>query len=501
MDKNSETIKKFISEIAPIANQLGLEGIDLDAIAREVVLNSEHAFLRARPPVIAVTGITHTGKSTLINTMFGQKRLKEGLTADTSDRIVKIRFASGLMIYDTPGAGGLNSVYENRTRAFLGLKQLGTDINGKPLEPIEKIETIDALTYDPLTNSPVQLLRHEDFAKPDLFIFIVDIKAGTLRRDDVQFFREVAELGPSVMVVVNKIDELDESAINQSLIFVRETLSRDAIPVSAKNNTNVDKLVSQMILRLPKNCIDVVSETIDKDYKNLVRKQLIKAHSLATAIKIAQSLAEGQVSKLSSEFVPSILGLYLWTLNQYQFSQEKLKESGANFFDMASSVEGKIKSGKNLKTEVGLLTLAGTVVGAGIALATGGIAIPVLISVGVGSATGLSMAGLISVLRGLYKHSKLIDMNREANELNKVIKTSNPSETAASIYAFGEALSVCCSVLESNPHGKRPNFYEIFDEEYRKIRTVFRPFNDKFKGNDDTQSELLLNSLFEKVTT
>ncbi|HAT14745.1 MAG TPA: hypothetical protein DCS91_15260 [Microcoleaceae bacterium UBA11344] len=234
---NQENLRnQFERIIGKLVEKLNLTECDVAELANIALLQS-NAFLRARSPCIAVTGITHTGKSSLINAIFGEKKSEEGLTADTTSAVVKIKFKSGMEIYDTPGAGGAEVRWENITRAYLGLKQLDKDLDDRLLLPVSRIPTIDADNYNPRTDSPKALKTHEEFEKPDVFLFVVDIKSGTLKRDDIKFFREVA-IGKPV-VVVNKIDESDSNTRQASLDFIKRHLSQQAVTVSAKTGFNI----------------------------------------------------------------------------------------------------------------------------------------------------------------------------------------------------------------------------------------------------------------------
>jgi len=200
--------------------QANMREIDIEILAHEVLINS-NAFLRSRPPVVVVTGITHTGKSSLINALFREKRVREGLTSDTSDIITKIQFRSGMIIYDTPGAGGLRIDYENRTRGFLGLKQIEKDLDGTSLQTVIKIPIADAHNFDPVVGEPIVYKEFIDLEKPDLFIFVVSIKAS-LRGDDRKFFLEVAKLGCPVIVILNQIDGETPERVKSNLTVPKD---------------------------------------------------------------------------------------------------------------------------------------------------------------------------------------------------------------------------------------------------------------------------------------
>lgn len=493
---NQEKLKnEFERIIGKLAKHLNLTKCDEAELANIALLES-NAFLRARSPYIAVTGITHTGKSSLINAIFGEKKSEEGLTADTTSAVVKIKFKSGMEIYDTPGAGGVEVEWENITRAYLGLKQLDKDLDDNPLPPVSLIPTIDADNYDPTTDGPKALKRYEEFEKPDIFLFVVDIKSGTLKRDDISFFREVAKIGKPVIVVVNKIDEADSKTLQASLDLIKKHLSRQAVPVSAKTGTNIKELLTRIIKNLPSECYKVICDTVNSEYEKLVRHQQIIVHSVATAVKTARLVGgKGQTEQLY-QILANVLGLYLWIVDQYSLSERKLQRAGISLDDLSQIGNSKLKSTKFLEVSPsqGSLILGSSLVGFTMGtLASGGLLIPVSI----GAFSGCYLPSAILILQELLKRLPIEKMKLEAEAINQFIRMANRYQTAASVLAFGQSVRKCCDSL-SESDSANVDFLQIFPQEYERALEELKPFSEALNTNSRDEKDLI-REIFENI--
>ena len=496
--KNEETIRKeFNKRFGETLKTLNLTAkIDETALA-EIALLDSNAFLRARPPYIAVTGITHTGKSSLINALFGEKKTEEGLTADTTSVVVKIQFKSGMLIYDTPGGGGVEVELENITRAYLGLPQLAQDLYGNDLEPILELPTIDADNYDPVTDSPKAFKRHEEFEKPDVFIFVVDIKAGGLKRDDIVFFRAVASLGRPVIVVVNKIDGVDDNAVQASLARIKKHLSRQAIPVSAKTGQNIKELVTQIIKNLPPNCSQVLGETVNREYRKLVRYQTINIYSIATAVKTARLVGVRGNTDDFYQIVANVLGLYLWILDQYSLSEKHLEIAGITFSDLSNLVESKPNSTEvwNVGSGKSTLILGSAALGLAIgSIASAGLVIPI----GIGASVGWCLPSGILILKESLKCLRISKLESESEIIKQFISTANRYNTAASILAFGQSIRKSCDNLE-NQEISKVNFSQLFQQESERISEALNPFAKDLNQVKPHNEDSLIRTIFSNI--
>lgn len=473
--KNEETIRKEFSKLfGEISKKLNLWTTIDETLLAQIALLDSNAFLRARPPYIAVTGITHTGKSSLINALFGEKKTEEGLTADTTSALVKIRFKSGMLIYDTPGAGGVEVELENITRAYLGLPQLAQGLSGKDLEPILELPTIDADNYDPVTDSPKAFKRHEEFEKPDVFIFVVDIKAGTLKRDDIVFFKAVAEIGKPVILVVNKIEGVDDNAVQDSLDRIKKHLTRQAIPVSAKTGQNIKELVTQIIKNLPPDCSQVLGYTVNREYQKLVRHQKISIYSIATAIKTARLVGVQGNTDDFYQIVANVLGLYLWILDQYSLSEKQLQSAGITFSSLSHLVESKqnLVEVWNVGSGKSTLILGSSVLGLAIgSIASAGLLIPI----GIGASLGWYLPSGILILKEILKRRPISNLKAESEIIKQLISTANRYDTAVSILAFGQAVRKSCDILE-NPETSSVSFSQLFQQECERVSEALKPF-------------------------
>jgi len=164
---------------------------------------------------VAIVGRPNVGKSTLLNRMLGQKLAITSHKAQTTRHSilgVKTTEQGQILFVDTPGiherGGSALNRYLNRTaRAAI--------------------------------------------ADVDLVLLLVEALRFT--HEDELALRAVAEAGPSVIAVVNKVDRLrDKTALLPFLQRLSERHSFDAmVPVSAKSGEQLDALEQAIMARLP----------------------------------------------------------------------------------------------------------------------------------------------------------------------------------------------------------------------------------------------------------
>jgi GTP-binding protein Era len=213
-----------------------------------------------RSGMVAVVGRPNVGKSTLVNTLVGQKvAIVSDRSQTTRSDIRAVWNAPGAQVVftDTPGF--------HKPRTLLGARL--NDLVGDAVDGV------------------------------DVVLHVVDAAAGVGRGDAFVYERHVRNAGVPAFCVVNKIDavrrhdEVPQLAAAQSLGEYEEI-----VPVSARSGDGVDVLREQILTRMPEGPPlfpdrTVTDQPLEARLADLVREQALAGareelpHSIAVVVE------------------------------------------------------------------------------------------------------------------------------------------------------------------------------------------------------------------------
>jgi len=163
---------------------------------------------------VTIFGRANTGKSTLLNSMLGNKlSITSNKPQTTRNKITGIlnRDDSQIIFIDTPGIGAAKGVMGNN---------------------------LVRIAYGSLNSA-------------DIILVIIDALAG-ITREDEKILSRTTDTGAIVYLVINKIDLIGK----QNILLMIESMKKykhikEFIPVSAKKGTNLERLIACVSNDLP----------------------------------------------------------------------------------------------------------------------------------------------------------------------------------------------------------------------------------------------------------
>jgi small GTP-binding protein len=207
---------------------------------------------RTGPPAFIIVGKTGSGKTTLLNSLFGYDVGKTGTTSDVTKGVTRyVLPRTGVTIFDTPGAGGLDEDAEDSMRRFL---QLTVSPSKRTLIPADVV---------------IFLFSHERIARFDLeFFSLVD-----------------AVYGPKVLVVKNYKADASEDDNVRNAETIEARCGRKPISVDAKSGEGINELIREILRFLPSDRLISFNESL------LVHRQRAGAMARTFALKYASQAA------------------------------------------------------------------------------------------------------------------------------------------------------------------------------------------------------------------
>lgn len=260
--QNIEEFKRFGSfKVVPVS---AISGKNTGDLLDEIT--SELKTVKAKPASglidrenfinLAIIGRPNVGKSTLLNTIIGEKRAVVSSVAGTTRDVLDVVFDHGgkkIKIHDTAGLRRRGKIVKDTIESFAALR-----------------------TARAIKNS-------------DIVILMVDGSEG-LVAGDVHILGQAKEIGKGVILVVNKIDLIKttrEEFMGQMLAELQTKLNFipyvPVVFISATNGENLKPLLSQ-IIKVDQNRKTVISQNDLDDILEHVKNsnfQLQYAKSLA----------------------------------------------------------------------------------------------------------------------------------------------------------------------------------------------------------------------------
>ena len=167
-----------------------------------------------RSGFVAILGRPNVGKSTLLNTLLGEKiAIVSPRPQTTRNRIMGIKTMpqGQLLLLDTPGI--------HRARSLLNRRMV--DVAKRSLGDVEAV------------------------------VWVVDAQGG-IRGDDRDIAGILAGSRHETLIALNKIDAVSKGRLLPVMAGLAELLpERDIVPISARTGENVPLLVDEVLKRLP----------------------------------------------------------------------------------------------------------------------------------------------------------------------------------------------------------------------------------------------------------
>ena len=221
---------------------------------------------------VTIIGRPNVGKSTLLNTILGQKIVIATDKAQTTRKRIKgiLTNDEGQIVFvDTPGVH-------------------------KPLNKLGEF-----------------LLDEAKIAVPDadLILFLVD-GSEPAGKGDKWIAKNLLQSGIPIIIVMNKVDKIKKQEKVEANLLTYKTLFDENLPlvrVSAKTGRNIDTLLKNIFKKLPDGEImypeDVVTEETMRDVtEEIIREKILLNTSdeipHAVAVKVDKYLEEDEIDKI-----------------------------------------------------------------------------------------------------------------------------------------------------------------------------------------------------------
>jgi small GTP-binding protein len=278
-----ETERDLFSKLLVVLSRAEITPGDLDTLHRSITQLDE-LFL------LVVVGEFNSGKSAFINALLGQQLLEEGVTP-TTHQIYVLRFGHELR--------------QEIREACLVTCSL-------PVPLLQEINIVDTPGTNAVIREHEQITR--DFVpRSDLVLFVTSADRP-FTESERAFLERIQQWGKKVILVVNKIDILnDDKAVQAVVDYVRENGYRvlgfapEVFPVSSRlalqSKTSTKKAAALETWRLSRFELleKYILETLDE--KNRIRLKLLSP--LGVAERIARrytAVIEDRLATLADDF-------------------------------------------------------------------------------------------------------------------------------------------------------------------------------------------------------
>ena len=193
----------------------------------------------------AIIGRTNVGKSTLINSLVGEKvaiTTYKNQTTRTAIKAIINRENSQIIFIDTPG------IHKPKTK--LGETMLETAWNA--------------------------------ISSVDITLFVVEATSNTIGKGDRIILDKLKELNPKTILIINKMDLVEKEKLLQIIeMYSKEYDFKEIIPISAMNSENTNTILEQIEKYLPEGLKyyeddEYTDQTVRQLAEEIIREKALK---------------------------------------------------------------------------------------------------------------------------------------------------------------------------------------------------------------------------------
>lgn len=193
---------------------------------------------------VSIIGRTNVGKSTLINSLIGEKIAITANKSQTTRTVIKAIINnknSQIIFTDTPG------IHKPKTK-------LGTTMNDNAWATIPEV---------------------------DIILFIVEATSNGIGKGDQMILEKLKESNKKAILVINKIDLIEKEKLLKLIdLYNKEYNFVATIPISATQNENTNRIITEIEKNLPEGpAYYDVEEYTDQTERQLV-EELIREKAL-----------------------------------------------------------------------------------------------------------------------------------------------------------------------------------------------------------------------------